>query len=259
MINTWQLTELGRSVEDMFTNLDAVFALKGEEITHDRLSDVIKIEHQNIRYYVKRYVAAGKGFRRFIGKPRIQGEWENLQWFEQCNIPTASLIGYGFEKKWGLFKRGAIITQEIPNTQNLEQFANQKKLLNNDLVKIISRLLATYTSKLHKHSFVHNDLKWRNVLVNDSAQVFLIDCPLGDFWRGSMLSYRIVKDLKSLDNYAKKYLRRTQRLRFFLDYVNSESLDSKSKKLLLQLLKRRSRRYDNQSKFRFNIKELIKY
>ncbi|HSF72090.1 MAG TPA: lipopolysaccharide kinase InaA family protein, partial [Methylotenera sp.] len=232
---------------NIFGNLDAIFALNGQKITQDKVSDVIKVAHQGVNYYVKRYTSAGKGFKRFFGKPRVQGEWENLQWFAQWGIPTANLIGYGLEKKWGLFQRGAIITQEIPNTLDLAQFADQQGLSDNRLVKKISAQLAKITRTLHAHKFIHNDLKWRNILIDDNHQVYLIDCPLGDFWSGELLNYRKIKDLKTLDNRAKKHLSRTQRMRFFLSYVNNHCLTPDNKQLLLRLLQRRSRRHDKQS------------
>lgn len=247
MKNTWQLTDTSGQLVNIFGDLDAVFALQGQKITHDKMSDVIRVEFDHIQYYVKRYTSAGKGIKQFIGKPRVQGEWENLQWFAQWGIPTANLIGFGFEKKWGLFHRGAIITQEIPNTIDLAQIADQPSLLNTRSIKKISTQLAKITRILHAHEFIHNDLKWRNILIDDQQQVYLIDCPLGDFWSGELLNYRIVKDLKTLDNRAKKHLSRTQRMRFFLDYVNSPRLTADNKQLLLRLLQRRSRRHDKQS------------
>ncbi|OQW69019.1 MAG: hypothetical protein BVN34_05755 [Proteobacteria bacterium ST_bin12] len=256
MKSRWQLTEVGQCLENVFTDLDTVFALQGENITHDSVSDVIKVQHQNVNYYVKRYTSAGKGIKQFLGKSRIEGEWENLQWFAQWGILTATIIGFGLEKKWGLFHRGAIITQEIPNTLNLAQMAEQSNLIDSDSVRVISQSLSAYTRKIHQHGFIHNDLKWRNILINDKFQVFLIDCPLGDFWKGRMLQYRIVKDLKTLDNHAKKYLRRTQRLRFFLDYMESKRLNADSKQLLLSLLRRRSRRYDKRSNLSLILRDL---
>ncbi|MES2500130.1 MAG: lipopolysaccharide kinase InaA family protein [Pseudomonadota bacterium] len=245
--NKWNLTAAGRDMVNIFADLDAVFALEGQQITQDRVSDVIKIEHNQIYYYVKRYICAGKGLRYFIGKPRVQNEWENLIWFAKWGIPTANLIGFGFEKKWGLVHRGAIITQEIPDTQDLAQMATQDCLPDNASIQLICAQLAKYTRTLHAHQFIHNDLKWRNILIDKLNQVYLIDCPLGDFWHGPFLSYRIVKDLKNLDILAKKYLTRAQRMRFFLNYVNSPHLTEESKSLLMRVLRRRSRRYDKQS------------
>ncbi len=247
MKNTWQLTDSSGQLINLFGSLDAVFALRGQKITQDKVSDVIKVKHHDVYYYVKRYTSAGKGLKRFFGKPRLQGEWENLKWFTKWGIPTANLIGFGLEKKWGLFQRGAIITQEIANTNNLAQLAAQHNFPNNAVIKTISAQLAEHTRNLHTHHFIHNDLKWRNILIDNHHQVYLIDCPLGDFWQDQMLSYRIVRDLKTLDNHAKKYLTRTQRLRFFLQYVHSPRLTAEHKVLLIRLLQRRYRRHDKQS------------
>jgi tRNA A-37 threonylcarbamoyl transferase component Bud32 len=246
MKNTWQVTDSSGQLRHIFGNLHAVFGLQGQKITQDKVSDVIKVKHGNLYYYVKRYTSAGKGIKKFIGKPRVQGEWESLQRFAQWGIPTANLIGFGLEKKWGLFQRGAIITKEIANTKNLAQLAAQYNFPNS-VIKTISAQLAEHTRNLHTHCFIHNDLKWRNILIDNHYQVYLIDCPLGDFWQGQILRYRIVRDLKTLDDHAKKYLTRTQRLRFFLQYVHSPQLTVEHKVLLTRLLQRRSRRHDQQS------------
>ena len=42
-----------------FGSLEAVFAMQGERITKDPLSEVIRIERDGVRYYVKRYWGAG--------------------------------------------------------------------------------------------------------------------------------------------------------------------------------------------------------
>ncbi len=247
MRNLWHLTENNHHLTSVFGSLDAIFALLGQQITQDKVSDVIKVAHQGVNYYVKRYTSAGKGLRKLIGKPRVQGEWENLQWFAQWGIPTATIIGFGYKKKWGLFQRGAIITQELPHTVDLAQLARQQGLSDARLVKKISIQLAKITRTLHSHKFIHNDLKWRNILIDEQEKIYLIDCPLGDFWQGELLNYRIVKDLKTLDHYAQKYLSRSQRMRFYLSYMDSAKLTTEGKQLLLRLLKRRSRRYDKQS------------
>lgn len=101
----------------------------------------------------------------------------------------------------------------------------------------ISRQLASYTRTLHGHRFTHNDLKWRNLLVNDNAELFFIDCPTGSFWWGPLLRYRIIKDLACLDKVAKRVLSRTQRLRFYLQYRGRSRLSNGDKRRVLQILK----------------------
>jgi RIO-like serine/threonine protein kinase len=245
-MNNWQLTQAGQTLADSFGSLDAVFLLQGELVTADSLSEVIKFHHLGVNYYVKRYKSAGKGLRRIWGKPRVQGEWENLQQFATWRIPTATVIAFGIEKNLFGFVRGAIVTQEIPNTQDLAFIAAQQELYPAK-IKQISEQLATITSTLHQQQFVHNDLKWRNVLVDNDWRVYLIDCPLGGFWRGSFLHYRIVKDLFNLNSDAKRHLSKTQRMCFFLRYCNTPRLTVEHKKLLQRVLRRKSRRHDKQS------------
>ena len=89
---------------------------------------------------------------------------------------------------------------------------------------------------MHDHHFTHNDLKWRNLLVNPAAELFLIDCPSGSFWWGPALRYRIIKDLACLDKVAKQHLSRTQRLRFYLQYRGRQQLNASDKQRLRKII-----------------------
>lgn len=222
-----------------FKSLEAVFQLEGERLTSDPLSEVIRVEIGAVRYYVKRYWGAGKGMRRFLGRPRVKAEWQNLKLFAKWGIPTAPIVAHGLERKAGTFVRGALITRELKGTQDLAFMARQNdpRLHDAAWVDCVSRQLARATRLMHDHRFTHNDLKWRNLLVNEKAELFFIDCPTGSFWRGSLLSYRIVKDLACLDKVAKRVLSRTQRLRFYLQYQGDSHLSEGDKKRVRQVLK----------------------
>ncbi|HBX57102.1 MAG TPA: heptose kinase, partial [Pseudomonas sp.] len=89
-MSEWRLSEdASPALRAAFVDLDAVFALQGERITQDPLSEVLRVECEGLRYYVKRYHGAGKGLRRFIGRPRVKAEWQNLKYFAKWGIPTA--------------------------------------------------------------------------------------------------------------------------------------------------------------------------
>lgn len=62
----WTLEPDYRHLAADFGSLDSVFALEGERLTRDPLSEVIRIERDGVRYYVKRYRSAGKGLRRSL-------------------------------------------------------------------------------------------------------------------------------------------------------------------------------------------------
>ena len=91
---------------------------------------------------------------------------------------------------------------------------------------------------MHGAGFAHNDLKWRNLLVThgERPQVYLIDCPSGSYWWGVFLNYRIIKDLACLDKVAKYVLTRTQRLRFYLEYVQQARIGTEDKRRIKRIL-----------------------
>lgn len=234
----WTLADDYRHLDAEFGSLEAVFDLEGERITRDAISEVIRIERDGVRYYVKRYRNAGKGYRRYLARPRVKAEWQNLKQFAKWEIPTADVVAYGLERERGAFKRGALVTRELVGTDDLARLAKKRdpRLKDRVWVERIMRQLATYTRTMHDHHFTHNDLKWRNILVDGEGKVFFIDCPIGDFWIGFMLRYRITKDLATLDKVAKRHLSATQRLRFYLLYRRRERLNASDKKRIRHIV-----------------------
>lgn len=235
---SWLLDPQYQTLSAEFGSLAAVFALQGERLTKDPLSEVIRVEFNGVRYYVKRYWGAGKGLRRYLGRPRVKAEWQNLKLFAKWGVPTAPIIAYGLERRVGAFVRGALITREIEGTLDLAEIANRQdvRLSDSHWVMQISRQLARGTRTLHDHHFTHNDLKWRNLLVNERGELFFIDCPTGTFWWGPLLRYRIIKDLACLDKVASKVLSRTQRLRFYLQYRGRQRLNAGDKKRIRKIV-----------------------
>ena len=235
----WILNPAYAALAADFASLEAVFALSGERLTSDPLSEVIRIERDGVRYYVKRYWGAGKGLRRYLGRPRVKAEWQNLKLFAKWGIATAEIVAHGLERRNGAFLRGAVITRELPDTLDLAYLSREKpeRLADRFWLDGISRQLARATRTLHDHHFTHNDLKWRNLLVNEAGDLFFIDCPTGSFWWGPLLRYRIDKDLACLDKVASQVLSRSQRLRFFLQYLERERLTATDKRQVRRILK----------------------
>jgi tRNA A-37 threonylcarbamoyl transferase component Bud32 len=218
-----------------FADLDTVFALSGEVVAKSPMSQVLRVRIDGRDYYVKRYAGLGKRpLRRLLDRPRVETEWQNLQRFAAWGIPTAPLVAYGLERqggRWSRFVRGALVTAGIPAAIDLKQMAvsGDPRLKSRQWWNGIAQQIAIATRRMHAHGFVHNDLKWRNLLVDAAGRVYFIDCPAGGFWWGPFLRYRIIKDLACLDKVAKYHLSRTQRLRFYLDYVGRPRLDAGDK------------------------------
>lgn len=238
----------GREAEQLFGSLPATFSVCGEPIAKAPLSTVERAVADGTRYYVKRYVGNGKnavrrwfGLRGLIAPQRVVKEWENLLLFRRWGIPTATLVAYGLERVHGGFVRGALVTQEIADTTDLGTMANENdvRLSDRGWMAEVARQVARHARRLHDFGFAHNDLKWRNLLVDggELPTVYLIDCPSGGFWRGPMLRYRIIKDLACLDKIGKYRLSRTQRLRFYLDYTGRAHLSAADKRRIRRILK----------------------
>ena len=115
----WTLEPQYSELAEDFGSLEAVFALQGERLTRDPLSEVIRVQRDGVNYYVKRYVGAGKGLRRYLGKPRVKMEWQNLKRFAKWGIPTAEVVAWGLERRGAAYDRGAMITRELPNTEDI--------------------------------------------------------------------------------------------------------------------------------------------
>jgi tRNA A-37 threonylcarbamoyl transferase component Bud32 len=204
------------------------------------ISRLIKVRVNDRFYYVKTYISGGKRLRRFIGRSRARAEWENLMFFGKLGIPTAKLVAYGQEMRWGIFMRGSLVTEELKETRDLAALAREQSPYLNDRnwVRQVGRQLADYTKRLHNKGFVHTDLKWRNLLVShgDEPRLFFIDCPQGRKRVGYFFGRGVIKDLACLDRVAKNQLTRTERLWFFKAYCGHSKLSKADKKLIRKVL-----------------------
>lgn len=235
------------AAQTCFQSIEAAFTVSGQQVSRSSLSEVVRITAGGRSFYVKRYVGNGKsashcwlGLRGLIGRQRVKREWQNLSLFRKFGIPTATLVGYGLERRYGYFVRGALITEEIPDTLDLAALAamDDPRLHEKSWVKEVSNQVAEHVSRLHAAGFAHNDLNWRNLLVSngDKPMVYLIDCPAGSYWWDVFLRYRIIKDLACLDKLGKRHLSRTQRLHFYLTYRQRTRLGADDKKMIRKIV-----------------------
>ncbi|MDR2365126.1 MAG: hypothetical protein LBD68_04625, partial [Zoogloeaceae bacterium] len=216
----WRLNPAYARLQADFGSLEAVFALQGERLTLSPHSDVIRVRRADVYYYVKRYGsnAKKKNWRRkwmrylrryalaFLPRPRVKAEWQNLEQFARWGIPVPEIVACGMERRLGAFYRGALVTREIPDAIDLARLAQERdpRLQNRRWAENVMRQVAAHARVLHAHRFAHNDLKWRNILVDKAGKVWFIDCPLGNYWFRPLLAYRQQKDIAGLDKMARQ-------------------------------------------------------
>ncbi|MDR1709442.1 MAG: heptose kinase [Candidatus Accumulibacter sp.] len=236
LLPPWDAGETARA----FASLDAVFDLAGTRISRDPQSEMLRVELGGAAYYVKRYRRAGKNpFRSWLIRPRVRAEWENLLAFAAWGLPCAPVVACGLERRLGAFERGAVITREIPDTADLARLAREADPRLRDpawLAQIVPQA-ARIARTLHERGFVHNDLKWRNLLVDGGPTLYLIDCPGGEYWFGPFLRHRIVKDLACLDKVAQTALSRAWRMRFYHAYTGRARLSPGDKTTIRRILR----------------------
>jgi hypothetical protein len=241
-MSVWYLNKhLPAPAKDSFKHLDAIFALTGKEVSRDPVSNVICVEIDGQRYYVKRYFAEKSSLRSLTGQSRMETELKNAKNFARWGIPTAELLAYGVEKTGLKFKRGAFITAclSAESLAHIAQFSPQL-FMQPDWLCAIRAQIATITRIMHQHGFAHNDLHWRNLLVDQDQKVYLIDCPSGRHWPRQFLQYRVTKDLASLYPEASRLMSRSQRLRFYLDYRQQSRLQKYDKAIITKIMSHRS-------------------
>ena len=227
-------------VRDLFPDHAAAIGAPGEEINGNPMSRLVRYHDGDDYYYIKTYTSRGRWLRRFTGRSRIRAEWENLQAFVAMGIPTADLVAYGESGTSGSY-RGTLITREVRGTSDLAALADSGHSLLGDRqwrLQIIG-LLSETVQNMHGHGFVHNDLKWRNILVDVTVNptVYLIDCPLGRKMPGPFLVRGRIKDLACLDKIARQQLSKMERLRFYLAYKGKSRLSVKDKKEIYRVLR----------------------
>ena len=239
----WNVTKVYANTEvaKVFGTLEKAMVFKeGQQVTVDSESEVRKVNIAGKEFYLKRYFCT-RGLRSWLGFSRVRGEWKNLLLFQQLNIPTVKVVAYGEAFCFGRTLKGALITEELSNTCDLDDlfYENSPLLKHKEWVDKVSTQVAFATRVMHQNRFAHNDLKWRNILVTKdekNPKIALIDCPSGSRWRWPFLESRKLKDLACLDKLANQCLSKKMRLKFYKQYRGISYLSSEDKKVIRKIV-----------------------
>lgn len=236
---------------------ESIFLLNAERVSKDDTGDVLRYRSADQVYYIKRFERT-EGIRSWLGHSRLRMELRNLKRFQQWGLNSPTVVGYGEDYMLSRTLRGILITAGIDRTESLELIAKEQaeRLQHTRWINSVLKQVAVLAATLHEKGFCHNDLFWRNLLIQDNADgpmVYVIDCPSGAFWRWPFLYQRRVKDLACLDKLAIHHLSKAQRLRFMHYYASALNNGDDIRQLIADVLKypeRRQKRKKRQQRFK---------
>jgi tRNA A-37 threonylcarbamoyl transferase component Bud32 len=235
--------------------LEYLFLLNAERVSENDYGDVLHFQHGTDSYYIKRFNQT-TGLRSWVGNSRLRMERRNLERFRDWGLNVPKVVGYGEDYILSRTLRGLLITAGIERSESLDTIANERRdlLTQPAWLSSVLKQTAEAVATLHRHNFCHNDLFWRNLLIQSNAEgpkVFVIDCPSGAFWPWPLLYKRRIKDLACLDKLAVRHLSRTQRLKFIKHYVAALGCNDTVKQLITDVLKYPARRQKRKQRQRW--------
>lgn len=180
-------------------------------------------------------------FHPISGEPTFRREFERLKFLEKNNFAAPKVVFYAESKVDG--KQCAILmTVALNEYVALDSFSEgwlstASRSQQSDLIKKI----ATELRRFHDFGLVHRALYPKHIFVKNaehSPEIALIDLEKARF--SPWFAYRTFFDLAALNRHAEGW-RATQRLAFFLAYMNIKKL-SFFNKLMCRLIVKRAKR-----------------
>ncbi len=173
-------------------------------------------------YSYKRVRQVMKGFFRntFFGSSRAKQEWTNLIRLRSMGIPTPEPVAVLEMRQFRALRVCALATAWVKNAVTLDRLL---LTASSTQVRRIALGLARLVARMHRCGYVDGDLHLRNLLVEvdasgegDSAgKILKIDSPAGTMSRS--IRGR-VHDLACLEVGGRRFLRRSERYRFWKAY-----------------------------------------
>ena len=173
-------------------------------------------------YSYKRVRKMVKGFFRntFFGSSRAMQEWTNLARLRGMGIPTPDPVAILEMRRFRALRACALATVWVGGAVTLDHFLLQAS---STQVRRISLSLAELVARMHRGGYADGDLHLRNLLVEVDAstpgepagKILKIDSPAGTMSRAIRSR---VHDLACLEVGGKRFLRRSERFRFWKAY-----------------------------------------
>lgn len=183
---------------------------------------------ETLTVYFKVYASRSRVLDGFARRSRALNEAANLDRFDAWGIRTPGVVARGYRRRLGglCADQSFIITRAADAQSLVERWASKTMPECGEVRNAVIRELAEQTRVMHEQRFFHQDLKWRNLLVDEASQLWWIDCPSGHFGR---FPWRFVhgrmKDLASLDHVGKDRCTPEERRLFLSVYLGTQEED----------------------------------
>ena len=159
------------------------------------------------------------------------------------NVKTPKPIALIEEKRFGILRKSFIVTEDITaslpcNKYISETFHNPYDKAASRKKRIFLSCLAASFRQLHDSGIYHRDLKANNIIIKelpDTWNFFYLDLDRVCFDKTITLKKKI-KNLSQLNASLPNCITYTDRLRFYLSYTGTESLDSENKRILQAII-----------------------
>ncbi len=231
-------------------NMDDVFSFSGgKNLTKDNLASfrqriMFDTDNPKAVLFLKRYQSVPKSaqLKNWIIRGKrlsmMACDRQPAENIKKLGINTPKIIAFG-EQWQGLFEnKSFIVTEKIPDSASLEEklpasfVKNRKKFIES---------LAAFVRKFHDTGFRHRDLYFCHIFCNSQGQWTLID--LNRVFKPLFFSRKyLIKDLAQLYYSSPgKFFTKTDRLRFFLAYLQKNRL-SINDKFVIKKIKSKAQR-----------------
>ncbi len=217
---------------DACRSLEALATFLGMDLRgHVKRTKVHRSEWNNdageaLTVYFKVYASRKRPWSGLGRRARALRECRNLRFFAEIGIPTPALVAWGSERRSaGLCSdRSFLITEAVPGARSLKEiWPSREKAPDEETRRAWITTLAQQTRRLHQVHFFHQDLKWRNLLIDQADHLVWIDCPAGYQtglrWRRQRGR---IKDLATLDLRAHQRCTEEDRRLFLQVYLECD-------------------------------------
>jgi hypothetical protein len=243
---------------DALLNFDA-----GEDLTKPglarwrRRSRVLLADEagHNHVYYLKRFfsppllVQARRLVCHGLGTSHARAEAETAAALGRAGVQTYRVAAFGERVSLGVERASAVLIASLPG-ESLERWWPGRRWALYEQQRTVQRLslieeLAAFVARFHASAFVHRDLYFSHVFIDDAAaearRFALID--LGRVFRPGWRRRRwIVKDLAQLEYSASAAgVSRSDRARFFMTYCRAMRMGDPPRSLAVAVLRKAGR------------------